>query len=144
MSIFRRGCFAPPRPLRPGAPAPTTAVDGDVFLSPYTPHTHTHGDPHTHGRPAPTVCFRRLVTPLCYRVRRRLIAAANFSARRNSPSPGAAAPPPRQLPLGTRATVTARPWPAGARLATAVHGSTPPVSEIRSTGRLRASAKFRF
>ena len=24
---------------------------GTEFLSPYPPHTHTHGDPHTHGRP---------------------------------------------------------------------------------------------
>jgi len=27
------------------------AAVGTEFLSPYPPHTHTHGDPHTHGRP---------------------------------------------------------------------------------------------
>ena len=28
------------------------AAVGTEFLSPYPPHTYTHGDPHTHGRPA--------------------------------------------------------------------------------------------
>ena len=27
------------------------AAVGTKFLSPYPPHTHTHGDPYTHGRP---------------------------------------------------------------------------------------------
>jgi len=28
------------------------AAMGTKFLCPYPPHTHTHGEPHTHGRPA--------------------------------------------------------------------------------------------
>ena len=36
--------------------AESKAAVGTEFLSPYPPHTHTHGDPHgdpnTHGRPA--------------------------------------------------------------------------------------------
>jgi len=36
-----------------GSPIPTAESRADVgteFLSTYPPHTHTHGDPHTHGR----------------------------------------------------------------------------------------------
>jgi len=44
-----------PIPIPMGIPIPTAESRAAVvmeFLSPYPPHTHTNGDPHTHGRPA--------------------------------------------------------------------------------------------
>jgi len=42
-----------PMGISMGIPIPTAesrAAVGTEFLSPYPPHIHTHGDPHTHGR----------------------------------------------------------------------------------------------